>query len=239
MDLCVFGSRSDFLTEAFSGRSASPLRLMPNSCESRAHEAHTRSADLMILCAASVNLGSSSVTRQGILAMRACKMLTKYEGIAIPEVLWLGAHADDIEIGCGGAVLNICSEFSGALVHWIMLGVHGPRAAEARTGAQRLKARSAGGELTVIDIRNGFFSAEWPSTKELFESLKERVFPDLIFTHQRFDRHQDLQGRVGPHLEHLAGPPNLGVRGAQVGRRPPCSVASDTQGRRWTGNQAD
>ncbi|MFH1763288.1 MAG: PIG-L deacetylase family protein [Gemmatimonadota bacterium] len=123
--------------------------------------------------------------------MNTCRILTRHEGETGPEVLCLGAHADDIEIGCGGTVLRICQEFPGAIVHWIVLGAHGPRAEEARAGAVRFRTMASGGEVIIMDFRDGFFPFEGAAIKEFFEDLKTRISPDLIFTHYRFDRHQD------------------------------------------------
>ena len=123
--------------------------------------------------------------------MLPCNLLATDDQVRGLEILSLGAHPDDIEIGCGGTLLRMCQERPGTTLHWVVLGAHGARADEARIGAQRFRVASSGGELIVNDFRDGFFPAEWSSIKEFFESLKERITPDLIFTHYRFDRHQD------------------------------------------------
>ena len=123
--------------------------------------------------------------------MHSCKILTKNDAVGDLTLLCLGAHPDDIEIGCGGSLLKISQEHPGAVIHWVVLGAHGARAEEARMGAQLFRGISPGGELIVKDFRDGFFPAEWSSLKEFFETLKERFSPSLIFTHCRADRHQD------------------------------------------------
>jgi hypothetical protein len=77
------------------------------------------------------------------------------------------------------------------VVHWVVLGAHGPRAEEASRGAERFRAMAAGGEVTVMGFRDGFFPFEGAAIKEFFEDLKEELSPDLIFTHCPPDRHQD------------------------------------------------
>jgi len=107
------------------------------------------------------------------------------------EVLCLGAHSDDIEIGCGGTVLRICQEYPGTMVHWVVLSAHGPRAEEARAGAERFGAMASGGKVIIKEFRDGFFPFEGGAVKEFFEEIKICFSPDLIFTHHRSDRHQD------------------------------------------------
>ena len=123
--------------------------------------------------------------------MRICKILTGDEGGGNLTLLCLGAHPDDIEIGCGATVLRICQEHPGTVVHWVVLGAHGSRADEARAGAQRFRAMAAGGKVILSTFRDGYFPFEGAVIKEFFEGLKARLSPDLIFTHYRQDRHQD------------------------------------------------
>jgi LmbE family N-acetylglucosaminyl deacetylase len=107
------------------------------------------------------------------------------------EVLCLGAHPDDIEIGCGGTILKMCQERPDLIVHWVVLGAHGRRQDEARKGAALFRDGAAGGDVVVRDFRDGYFPYEGGAIKELFEGLKSAISPDLIFTHYRDDRHQD------------------------------------------------
>ena len=107
------------------------------------------------------------------------------------EVLCLGAHPDDIEIGCAGTVLRVCQEYPGTVVHWVVLSAQGPRAEEARAGAGRFRSMASGGEVIIKDFRDGYFPFEGASVKEFFEEMKIGFSPDLIFTHHRSDRHQD------------------------------------------------
>ena len=123
--------------------------------------------------------------------MTTCTSLTRAVGKGAPTLLCLGAHPDDIEIGCGGTVLRICREHPGTTVHWVVLGAHGPREEEALAGARRFRNEAAAGETMVKGFRDGFFPYAGAELKELFEGLKGLGSPDLVFTHHRFDRHQD------------------------------------------------
>jgi LmbE family N-acetylglucosaminyl deacetylase len=105
-------------------------------------------------------------------------------------ILCLGAHSDDIEIGCGGTLLHL--KRSGALlkIHWVVLSAVGRRGEEALTGAELF---TAGCEKQIVrkEFRDGFLPYCGAQVKEVFEELKEQVDPDLIFTHWQGDAHQD------------------------------------------------
>jgi LmbE family N-acetylglucosaminyl deacetylase len=45
--------------------------------------------------------------------------------------------------------------------------------------------------IVVDDFRDAFFPAQGEAIKGVFEKLKKKVQPDLVFTHHRDDRHQD------------------------------------------------
>lgn len=107
-----------------------------------------------------------------------------------PTLLLLGAHSDDIEIGCGGTVLTLLERHPGARVHWVVFSARGERADEARAAAKRFLAGAGAAEVTLHTFRDGFFPAEFTAIKEVFEGLKA-VKPDLVLTHRRADHHQD------------------------------------------------
>ena len=106
------------------------------------------------------------------------------------RILCLGAHSDDIEIGCGGTLLHILASRR-ATVDWVVFSAAGRRAAEARKGAARFLRNARKSRVVLHAYRDGFFPAEWESIKESFETLSREVEPDLVFTHGREDRHQD------------------------------------------------
>jgi LmbE family N-acetylglucosaminyl deacetylase len=111
--------------------------------------------------------------------------------IPLRTVLCLGAHCDDIEIGCGGTILRLAAERPDLHVHWIVFSSDSVRAKEARHSADRFLEHTANKTILVRDFRNGFFPYVATKIKEYFEELKADVSPDLILTHYRGDLHQD------------------------------------------------
>jgi LmbE family N-acetylglucosaminyl deacetylase len=115
--------------------------------------------------------------------------------LADPEkpkrILALGAHADDIEIGCGGTILRLAAERRGVEVLWVIFASTPERAAEARASATAFLAGVSSSKVIVRDHRDGFLPYSGAVVKDDFESLKREFSPDLIFTHYRDDRHQD------------------------------------------------
>lgn len=106
------------------------------------------------------------------------------------NVLLLGAHSDDIEIGCGGTVLRLLAERPGLRIHWIVCSATPERAAEARASAADFLAGAPPARVDVLSFNDGFFPSQHAEIKHRFEALKS-VEPDLIFTHCRGDLHQD------------------------------------------------
>lgn len=106
------------------------------------------------------------------------------------RVLAIGSHADDVEIGCGGALLRLAASRRKLDVYWVVLSGGDERAAEARASAAALLDGSAHLKIDVQGFRDAFFRYGG-EVKEFFEALKARFDPDLVFTHHEGDRHQD------------------------------------------------
>lgn len=110
------------------------------------------------------------------------------EGLAI---LCLGAHSDDIEIGCGGTILRLLEEYRNVSVHWVVFGADGARAVEARESAGSFLEKTNRKTVVIKNFRDGFFPYIGAEIKEYFEELKKEIHPDVVFTHCRHDLHQD------------------------------------------------
>jgi LmbE family N-acetylglucosaminyl deacetylase len=106
------------------------------------------------------------------------------------RVLALGAHADDIEIGCG-ATLLVLQRTLQLDVTWVVFAADGIREEEARASAEAFLVGAASRAIECYGFRDGFLPYVGGEVKDVFEELKGRLDPDLILTHARHDLHQD------------------------------------------------
>lgn len=107
------------------------------------------------------------------------------------RILCLGAHSDDIEIGCGGTILTLLATHRNLEFCWVVFSSGPGRAVEARRSANIFLKGAARKEISILDFRDGFFPFRGEEIKESFERLKSGPSPDLILTHSRDDLHQD------------------------------------------------
>jgi LmbE family N-acetylglucosaminyl deacetylase len=107
------------------------------------------------------------------------------------RVLCLGAHSDDIEIGCGGTLLQIAKTRPRPEFRWVVWSAVGARASEAQRGARKFLGPAAREAVRLHEFRDGYFPAEFAGIKDAFENLAREFQPDIVFTHSRDDRHQD------------------------------------------------
>jgi LmbE family N-acetylglucosaminyl deacetylase len=107
------------------------------------------------------------------------------------RLLCIGAHSDDLEIGCGGTLISWLESKRRVHVTWVVLSAQGRRAAEARRSASALLRHATSVDIVLGDFKDGFLPAQYESVKEFFESIKARCDADVVFTHRLEDRHQD------------------------------------------------
>jgi LmbE family N-acetylglucosaminyl deacetylase len=105
-------------------------------------------------------------------------------------ILCIGAHSDDIEIGCGGTVLRFLRSRSRVTVHWVVLCASGAREKEARASARRMLRRAHVSTVRIEHFRDAYLQHDGAAVKDCFEKLKE-IDPDIVFTHYGDDAHQD------------------------------------------------
>ena len=106
------------------------------------------------------------------------------------NLLFLGAHSDDIEIGCGGTILTLTEAHAGLNILWAVFSARGKRRQEARASADLFLKGGRASKFVVKQFRESYFPAEFDRIKTFCETLKS-FKPDIIFTHYRDDRHQD------------------------------------------------
>ncbi|WP_341888289.1 PIG-L deacetylase family protein [Variovorax sp. YR752] len=166
--------------------------------------------------------------------------MLKLQPLAAPgeplHVLCIGAHSDDIEIGCAGTLLEWLGSGCRLKVSWMVLTGEGQRRSEATRSARALLRRAESVDYHFGAFRDGFLPAQYEQVKAFFEHVRQQVSPGLVFTHRLEDRHQDhrmaaeltwntwrdqmvLEYEI-PKYEGDLGQPNLYVPlSAQVARR--------------------
>jgi LmbE family N-acetylglucosaminyl deacetylase len=107
------------------------------------------------------------------------------------QILCLGCHSDDIEIGCGGTILRLAEQYPNCGLHWVVFSANGVREAEARRAATLFAGPTRLRGPILKTFPDGFMPFVGAEVKEVFEGLKHSLSPDLIFTHNRKDAHQD------------------------------------------------
>jgi LmbE family N-acetylglucosaminyl deacetylase len=107
------------------------------------------------------------------------------------RILCLGAHSDDIEIGCGATILSLAARRPRPDFRWVVWSAGATREREAIQGARKFLGSAAAEAVRVHAFRDGYFPAQFAEIKEAFESIARDFRPDIIFTHARDDRHQD------------------------------------------------
>ena len=107
------------------------------------------------------------------------------------KVLCLGAHSDDIEIGCGGTVLRLIETYPDIEFTWVVFSADQERAKEASESAGLFLRNVKRKSIVMKQFRDGFFPYIGLEIKEYFEQLKRECSPDIIFSHTRNDLHQD------------------------------------------------
>ena len=107
------------------------------------------------------------------------------------RVLCLGAHSDDIELGCAGTLLQWLSRYERVELTWVVFSATEQRALEARKSVRALMKRAAHLDIVLGDFVDTQFPAEFTRAQAFMRSLAARCSPDVVLTHRLEDRHQD------------------------------------------------
>jgi len=106
------------------------------------------------------------------------------------KILCIGAHSDDIEIGCGGTILKLAEQHPDCELHWVVFNAAGVRESEARHAADLFAGSRLKGAI-LKTFQDGFLPYIGAEVKAVFEAELKQIAPDLIFTHNGQDAHQD------------------------------------------------
>ena len=109
----------------------------------------------------------------------------------VKNILCLGAHSDDIEIGCGATLLKLIREHRDLTIWWVVFSAEGGRSREARASANAFLSGVTKKKIIVKQFRGSYFPFDGERIKDYFEEIKTSFRPDLVLTHYRHDRHQD------------------------------------------------
>lgn len=109
------------------------------------------------------------------------------------KLMFIGAHSDDIEIGCGGTILQWLLTYKNVEVTWVVFSAAQERAIEAKNSANIFSHGAGQINLVLYEFDDGYFPSHFMNIKTRFEYLKSVENPDIVFTHYLYDRHQDHQ----------------------------------------------
>jgi LmbE family N-acetylglucosaminyl deacetylase len=109
----------------------------------------------------------------------------------LDRMLLLGAHCDDIVIGAGGSLLELCRSHPGVSVSALVLTGGGSLREEEERAALTAFCPGAKLEVAVLDLPDGRVPTRWERAKLALEELRTRGEPDLIFAPSPHDAHQD------------------------------------------------
>lgn len=108
------------------------------------------------------------------------------------KILCLGAHCDDIEIGCGGTIMKLIQDFHGDVsVRWVVFSSTPERSKEAKRSAQAFLGRAKEKTIEIGTFRDSYLPYIGSELKESMHQLRRDYSPDVIFTHSGRDLHQD------------------------------------------------
>lgn len=107
------------------------------------------------------------------------------------RMLCLGAHCDDIEIGCGGSILQLALQHINSYVKWVVFTSTEERRREAQNAAEKFLIDVPRKDIVIRDFPDSYLPYVAGEVKAYFEELKATFDPDIVFTHFGKDAHQD------------------------------------------------
>jgi LmbE family N-acetylglucosaminyl deacetylase len=112
-------------------------------------------------------------------------------GLVPPEggldVLCVGAHPDDIEIGCGGTLLGLNGRPGTTVTGLVMTGTPDRR----KEAEAALPEFFPGATVRALDLPDGRLPAHWDAVKEALEEFAAERQPTVVMAPRADDAHQD------------------------------------------------
>ena len=115
------------------------------------------------------------------------------------NVLAVGAHPDDIEIGCGGTLLAHRRHGDRVTMLVMTTGERGPQAARSRIAEQQDAAQMLDADL----VWGGFDDGAVPDGRAAIDLIQDVVRQhdcDVVYSHGRNDTHQDHRATASATL---------------------------------------
>jgi len=104
------------------------------------------------------------------------------------RVLAIGAHPDDIEIGCAGALFN--HRRRGDRISLLTLGTGDDQSARADSPESALAARLIGAQLLAADLKESCLS-DLVLTSRIIDGVVAALDPTVVYIHSRNDGDHD------------------------------------------------
>lgn len=116
-----------------------------------------------------------------------------FGGVGSPSrILCLGAHCDDVEIGCGATLSELSARNPAVQIRTVVFCSTKTREAEMNACMSNLIASGVEVQSYFGGFRDGYLPYEGPTrAKEYAASSADGFSPDLVLTHSRNDSHQD------------------------------------------------
>jgi LmbE family N-acetylglucosaminyl deacetylase len=103
------------------------------------------------------------------------------------SVLCVGAHPDDVEIGCGGLLLQLAERRDVELTVVVLTGTP-ERVAESTSALTEILP---GVKTHFAALPDGRLPTHWEAAKDHLEGIARHCRPQLVLTHRVDDAHQD------------------------------------------------
>ncbi|GAA4560380.1 PIG-L deacetylase family protein [Pseudonocardia xishanensis] len=115
----------------------------------------------------------------------------------LDRMVLLGAHCDDIAVGAGGALLELCRSHPGVTVTALVLTGGGSLREEEERAALAAFCPGAALEVVVLDLPDGRLPVRWERVSQAVEEVRRRGEPDLVLGPSPHDAEPDRRVLAG------------------------------------------